>query len=167
MLTIIVTAHQQDLTRILNNIKSQTVQPKEVLVYYSECQVNDTLQEDFIFSEEENKNDWGHDKRAKGLTNSTQEYITFWNADDYYDNTFVEKMLIGNDVTFCGWSTFKQPVFRLGSSTSGNYIVKTDIARKAGYNSRVYEADGILIEDIKKLTDDIHFVDECLYYHNK
>lgn len=167
MLTVVITSHKnkEGLDAIIQNLQDQTRQPDEVIIIYSEQECG--IIKGYKYIEDINRNDWGHEKRAKGLELATQEYITWWNSDDSYDNTFIEKMLTGNDATYCSWNGNQNPQFHLGSSTSGNFIVKTEIARKAGYNSRAYEADGILINDIAKQTNDIHFVNELLYYHNK
>jgi hypothetical protein len=167
MLTVIITSHKnpEGLKRIIENLNRQTRQPDEVIITYSDQECG--IIKGYKYVEDINRNDWGHEKRAKGLELATQEYITWWNSDDSYEDTFIEKMLTGNDVTYCAWSGNHKPQFHLGSSTSGNFIVKTEIARKAGYNSRAYEADGILINDISNLTKDIHYIDEVLYHHNR
>jgi hypothetical protein len=74
---------------------------------------------------------------------------------------------LGNDVVYCGWSKDSAPQFRSAKSTSGNYIVKVDVARKAGYTDRHYEADGTFIDRIAAVTNSIKFLSGTLYFHNE
>ena len=74
---------------------------------------------------------------------------------------------LGNDVVYCGWSKAATPRFQLGSSTSGNYIAKVDVARKAGYTDRHYEADGTFINRIAAVAQSIKFLPGILYFHNE
>jgi len=124
-----------------------------------------------IFHEEPNKEDWGHDKRAKGLDLATSDYVGWFNHDDSYNPDYISEMMRhaedGNDVVYCGWSGNHTPEFRLASSTSGNYIVRTKVGRDAGYGDRHYEADGTFINRIAALTTFIKFVNRVLYYHNE
>jgi hypothetical protein len=54
----------------------------------------------------------------------------------------------------------------LGSSTSGNFIVRTKLAQLVGWTGRRYEADGDFINAIADVTDRIVKVNEVLYDHN-
>ncbi len=73
----------------------------------------------------------------------------------------------GHDAVYCGWSKASTPNFRSGSSTSGNYIVSTTLAREAGYTDRHYEADGTFIEKIASRSKSLKFVPKVLYFHNE
>lgn len=115
-------------------------------------------------------NDWGHADRARGLAHASSEFVGFFNDDDSYDLTYVEKMLTAADkadVVYCAWNEIPDCVFQTCSSTAGNFIVRTELARKAGYNGRDYIADGHFIEAIKTLDPRIVKVDEVLYRHNE
>ena len=171
MLTAIVTTHNNPtgLARILENLHNQTVIPKEIIVLGS-CTDFSQVPETILCVRDQNINDWGHNKRRLGILLASGEYIGFFNDDDSYTYDYIEKMLaasVGNDAVYCGWSTYSKPTFTLGSSTSGNFIVKTTLAKEIGYPWRVYESDGLFIQEINKRTNKIAFVDEVLYYHNR
>jgi hypothetical protein len=108
---------------------SQTRPPDEIIVLASDtpCEIARKLYTGASFYAEPNLNDWGHSKRAKGLDLATSDYTGWFNHDDSYDKTYIEKMMAqeGSDVVFCGWNKLATPKFWSGSSTSGNYIVKT------------------------------------------
>jgi hypothetical protein len=114
--------------------------------------------------------DWGHDKRAKGVRLAGEEFLGFFNDDDLYDREYVQRMLEaveeGYDAAFCNWSGRTGVEFKLGSSTSGNFIVRTKLARTVGYNHRVYEADGLFIDDLRAAGAWITKVEKDLYTHN-
>lgn len=170
--TAIVTSHEnpRGLRAILGNLRYQTRPPDEILVFYSDTPDVARLREDFsecIFIEDENRNDWGHHKRSLGVAMARGEYLGFFNDDDSYHNDYIAKMLgVSGDVVFCDWSGIANCQFRPGLSTSGNFIVRTDLARKARYTGRHYEADGQFIDAINSLNPRIVKVTERLYSHN-
>lgn len=170
----IVCCHAQDPASILGNLIYQTRPPDEIVVMHSDTEDIPRLKELFPtvkFVLQENKNDWGHDKRAKGIEAAACEYLGFFNADDSYAGDYLEKMLgaaseHGADVVYCDWSGIADCAFQTCSSTAGNFIVRTSLARKVGYRDREYVADGTFINDIAKETDAIVKVREVLYFHN-
>lgn len=171
--TAVVTAHRQDPSRILGNLLYQTRKPDQIIVFCSEVDGLPRLRElfpDAVFVEVEDRNDWGHEKRAMGLALAGSDAIGFFNADDTYKLGYVEKMMAeleaGADVAYCSWNTIPRCSFAPGSSTSGNFIVRTDVARDAGYPDRHYEADGTFIDRIRGVTSLISRVDDLLYHHN-
>lgn len=161
---------------MLGCLRYQTRPPDETIAFVSGVAIPifDTLCEDFAdvsFSLVEDQRDWGHAKRAQGLAAATGDVVGWFNDDDDYTADYLAKMLAvidaGSDVAFCDWSTFPQGCdFRLGSSTSGNFVVRTEVARRAGWTGRVYEADGHFIDSIRGLTGAIVRVPEVLYFHN-
>ena len=136
------------------------------------------LREDFptvSFAVCDDRADWGHDKRAKGVEWATGDYLGFFNHDDEYELDYIEKMLrkaadTGADAVYCGWTgDFGNPwpSFGLGSSTSGNFIVRTELAQEVGYTERTYEADGHFINALANRAENgIEFVNEVLYHHH-
>jgi len=174
-ITVVVTAHAdlENLVRILGALREQTHKPDEIIALCSEINLEGIWQQFpwVRFYEEPNLNDWGHDKRAKGLDLATSEYAAWLNHDDSYDQTFIQEMMESAsgtaDVIYCGWSKNHTPSFALGQSTSGNYIVKTSYARKAGYTDRHYEADGTFINRLAELGGKIEFLPKVLYFHNE
>ena len=171
----IVTAHADELAmrKTVEMLLLQTRRPNEIIVLASDIDtaLARKVYPHVRFYDEENKNDWGHDKRAKGLDLATSSYAGWFNHDDSYDKDYIEKMMAavsdGSDAAYCGWSGNSAPQFRSGSSTSGNYIVNVKIGRDAGYPDRHYEADGAFIDRISAITKRIKFVEEVLYFHNE
>lgn len=173
--TAIVTAHNQDPSRIIGNLIYQTRKPDQIIVLYS-GDIGDVglLGEDFpsiLFVPTENRNDWGHEKRALGVGLADGDTLGFFNADDSYDTTYLERMLThiedGADAVYCAWNKIPRCSFEPGSSTSGNFIVRTDIARRAGYTDRHYEADGTFIDRVRNLASRVDRVHAILYFHNE
>lgn len=159
--------------RTIASLMAQSRKPDEIIVLASEIDLSN-LREAFpkvVFYEEPDLKDWGHDKRAKGLNLATSDYTGWFNHDDSYHQSYIEIMMMeaefGNDVVYCGWNKMDKPGFVANQSTSGNYILKTELGRKAGYTDRHYEADGTFISRISALDPKIRFVNKVLYYHNE
>ena len=173
--TAIVTAHadEKGMVRTIDALLAQSRKPDEIIVLASDidCSVARKRYTGITFYQEPNLNDWGHDKRAKGLDLATSDYAGWFNHDDSYDPHYIAEMMwqaeLGHDVVYCGWSKNQTPRFHKGSSTSGNYIVKTELGRRAGYADRHYEADGTFIDRIAKLTESIKFLPGTMYFHNE
>lgn len=146
------------LRKMLGNLMYQTRKPDQtaVLVSGTDSVVVAELREDFphaTFHVREDRQDWGHAKRAEGIEIATGDYLAFFNDDDSYELDFIETMLEavdGYDVAYCAWNRIPECEFRTCSSTSGNYIVRTGLARQVGYAGRDYSADGTFIEDLKR-----------------
>lgn len=173
--TAIVTAHADaaGMEYTIRALLAQSRKPDEIIVLASDidCSVARERYPEVRFYKEPNLNDWGHDKRAKGLDMATSDYTGWFNHDDSYDPHYIAEMMwqaeLGHDVVYCGWSKKSNPEFKLASSTSGNYIVKRDVALKAGYTDRHYEADGTFIDRIASITNSIKFLPGTLYFHNE
>lgn len=173
--TAIVTAHADaaGMVRTVDALLAQSRKPDEIIVLASDIDLEAARKRytGATFYAEPNLNDWGHDKRAKGLDLATSEYTTWFNHDDSYDKDFILDMMEsasnGADVVYCGWSKSATPSFSFGSSTSGNYIAKTSYARRAGYTDRHYEADGTFINRLAALGGTITFLPKVLYFHNE
>ena len=160
------------MIRTVDALLSQSRIADEIIVFASDidCSVACERYPGIAFYSEPNLNDWGHEKRAKGLDLATSDYTGWFNHDDSYDKNYIKKMMAeaeaGSDVVFCGWSKSSTPSFSLGSSTSGNYIAKTSYARSVGYKDRHYEADGTFINGLAGHGGKITRVAEVLYFHN-
>jgi hypothetical protein len=122
--------------------------------------------------------DWGHEKRSKGLKRATGDWLGWFNDDDSYANDYLEKMLAvskDQDVVYCAWNKIPECVWGLGSSTSGNFIILREVAQSVGYSYRNYEADGWFIAEVIRWKGrgtasnplKITRVDEILYFHNE
>lgn len=172
--TAVVTAHDMNPRFILGNLRYQTLPPDEIILLFSgDCGDMVRLREDFpgvVIVPTENYGDWGHAKRALGLSLAQGDVVGFFNADDSYDRRYVEMMMAriedGADAVYCEWSGVRGCIFALGSSTSGNYVVRTEVGRAAGYHDRHYEADGTFINRINAIAQRVDRVDDLLYFHN-
>ena len=159
------------MIRTVDALLLQSRKPDEIIVLASDIDLEEARKRytGVTFYAEPNLNDWGHDKRAKGLDLATSDYTGWFNHDDSYDKTYIEKMMAneGSDVVFCGWNKSSTPNFSAGRSTSGNYIVKTSYARTVGYKDRHYDADGTFINGLAGQGGKITRVEEVLYFHNE
>jgi hypothetical protein len=159
---------------MLGNLRYQTRPPDELRVYLSDtrpCEVARLREHfpDYIFSVQPNQEDWGHEKRSIGITEIDSEYLGFFNDDDTYTIDYVAKMMEeaekGAEIVYCNWNKYPDCGFHLGNSTSGNFIVKSELARNVGWNYRVYTADGEFINGLRRSTDWITKIEEILYFH--
>lgn len=146
--------------------------PEEIICLASDTDL-DPLKKDFpdvLFCHQQNRNDWGHEKRAAGLDLAQGEWVGFFNDDDSYSPEYLSRMLDqteGADVVYCAWSTYPNCTFNYGSSTSGNFIVRSDFARGVGWTSRRYEADGDFIESLNEAGARVKRIDDVIYKHNQ
>lgn len=166
---------------MLGNLKYQTRKPDEVIVLVSGLASSALakLKEQHptvTFLAREDRADWGHEKRAEGIALATKDFLGFFNDDDTYSMSYVEKMLDaveGYDAAYCSWNSIPDCGFRLCSSTSGNFIVRTSLAQALGYpqdrddaGRLRYESDGFFINAIAANGAVAPKVEELLYYHN-
>lgn len=179
--TAVVTSHANTLglTHILGNLYYQTRKPDEVIVLASDTPDSYLAGIDKDFSPLfdrfsvlacPNMEDWGHEKRAQGIGLAASDYLGFFNDDDRYDSTYVERMMLAADkaaVVYCAWNEQPECGFHTGSSTAGNFIVATDLARDVGYRERSYPADGHFISAITQKNPMLARVDDVLYFHNE
>lgn len=162
----------------------QTLKPDQIAVLVSGTAVPALadLREDFpgvTFHVREDLDDWGHAKRAEGLFIATGDFLGFFNDDDSYTMDYIERMmgavLEGYDVAYCAWNRIPQCEFKTHSSTSGNYIVRTGLARAVGYpterdtSGRLrYDSDGgfiTMLNDAGALV--APKIEDILYFHNE
>lgn len=179
----IITSHDnyEGLIHMLGQLERQTLPPWEIIAIASDLKVNEQQADDLVdrcdLIVQPNRNDWGHEKRAMGVELALGDYLAFFNDDDEYSPAYLEKLAqeaeaTGADIVACRWVSHLGapdlaylPEPRIGGITSGNFIVRTDIAKKAGYNGRQYEADGQFIEDCMKAGATFSAIEELLYEH--
>lgn len=173
--TAVVTSHAfpAGLRHILGQLRYQTRPADETIVLCSDTTDLARLKEEFPeaeFLERPDCGDWGHEKRAEGLERATGDWVGFFNDDDRYARDYLARMLAATgpdvDVVYCGWSTYPDCEFRLGSSTSGNFIVRRSLAQTVGWASRRYEADGDFIDALVAADARLARVNQVLYHHN-
>lgn len=186
-IAVVVTAHGNagELNTILENMRHQTHRPFEVIVMAS-CISRSEL--DAVFEkykkvfrylwihEDEDRHDWGHEKRSKGLQKVKHgKYLTFVNADDEYAPDFFDRLLDKHaeepaDIIYCNFHSHLTGSIinsypNHGAITSGNFMIRTSLAKRIGWNHRVYEGDWEFINDCMKKGATFSKVDECLYFH--
>lgn len=185
--TAVVTSHENraGLRCALEGLRAQTRAPEEILVFVSGLVPARRCGATTLFPRPD-RNDWGHEKRAEGLGLATGEWVGWFNDDDSYDPRYVEVMMgraeagvydpgleglcepDAVDVVFCDWNGPTEDCsFAYGSSTSGNFIVRTELARCVGWTSREYAADGIFIDALVAAGARVAKVPMRLYRHNE
>lgn len=166
--TALVITHNQPegLAHILKQLSEQTRQPDQTVVLWSGDEPE--YQDGLTYMERPDFNDWGHDKRAVGIELAVGDYLGFFNADDSYEPDYLEEMLDPDfDVSYCDWKEVAAPVeFKLESSNSGNFIIRTEVARRIGWTGRHYQADGEFIDAVSASGASIRHVPKVLYHHN-
>ena len=170
-ISAVVTAHKDrnQLLTCLKNLKKQTKQPDEVILFVSDMPIN--FLEANIIVKDINRNDWGHNKRDIGLRLATKDYIVFINADDEYHVEFLEKLSQHTeDLIYCDFESHLagriiESYPSMGTITSGNFIIKRELAQKVGWKHRDYLADGKFIMEIMEQQPTYVRVPEVLYYH--
>lgn len=172
--TAVVTAHKVAPFHILGNLIYQTRKPDEIVVLASDIDPEErvALEDGFpqaSFHWVPNRNDWGHEKRSQGLEMATGDWVGWFNHDDSYTSDYLERMLeqaVDHDVVYCAWNAIPDCSFVGCSSTSGNFIVRTDLAKQVGWRWRDYCADAWFIEHVGARAR-VSRIDEVLYFHNE
>lgn len=133
---------------------------------------------------EKRYNDWGHSLRAIGLEKATGLYTQFQNSDNWVTPVLVEYMVGGAqngdmDISYCdilhsyplngkeGYNILDSRLC-LNSIDMSNFIIKTELAKKVGFNHRSFAADGLFIEDVKRFKPSLKSkkIPRCLVVHN-
>jgi hypothetical protein len=95
------------MVRTVDALLAQIRKPDEIIVLASDINLEEARKRytGVTFYAEPNLSDWGHDKRAKGLDLATSDYTGWFNHDDSYDKTYIEKMMAneGSDVVLQCW----------------------------------------------------------------
>lgn len=168
LVTCIITGWREDRPdNMIKQMLNQTYKEKQILVVTSGMSLP-TLRKKYPsceFFDVPNRRDWAHSKRATGVCFADGEFLCFCNADDEYDPHFLEIMVDTlreeeADFTYCDWrdKTIKFAVapssLKKGGITSGNFMVRADIARYVGWRYREYSADWLFIRDL--MTEGAH-----------
>jgi len=169
------------LRSILGQLRYQTRPPDETIAVVSDTPNVAQLREHFpdvTFVEQEKAGDWGHQARATGLELATREWVGWFNSDDRYDPTYLEKMMgasDGVDAAFCDWNDRPgDAYFGLYGSTAGNFIVRRVVAVGVGWPTDMvsvsgmppgYANDGRFIDAVVASGATYRKVPEFLYLH--
>lgn len=188
-LDIIIVAYNRpnELKTIINCFKSQTNQNFKVTIIhdgpndqlYKELLNENYLTDQYKFITTENRaNEFGHNLRDLGLKKYVDlEWVLLTNDDNYYCPVFVDKVLkeINYYDVICfnmihshqNYSPFKSE-FKYCGIDIGSFIVKSEIAKKVGFNHRDFCADGRFVEEIKNFYPNlkIKYLPEYLFIHN-
>lgn len=139
-------------------------------------------------SSQERSNDYGHSLRAKGLEQTTADYVLITNDDNYYPPSFLSYVnsaihSVNPDVilydmvhghSFPGGryqlsNCLFQVYFARESIDIGAAVVRGSLAREAGFHGRDFSADATYFEDIKRAAGPdmlIVKIPRILLYHN-
>lgn len=118
----------------------------------------------------EDRSDWGHEKRAQGLALATGDWLGFFNDDDSYDETYLKTMLAatdGVDLVLCGWFDGSGNPALPTRTTSGNFVIRRQLAQAVGYVHRIYQADNRFLEEAQAAGARVREVPDLLYQHNR
>lgn len=157
--TAVLTAHANPdgLRDMVRQLHEQTRPPDEILVYVSDVAPDDLHGLDVTaVTLCPDRQDWGHEKRAQGLHDATCDLVGFFNDDDAYHPSFIEKMVDGigdRDLVMCAFRSrlvgvLDHPRPQVGSCTSGNFLARRQLAQQVGWTHRVYDGDGRFIMDL-------------------
>jgi glycosyltransferase involved in cell wall biosynthesis len=118
---------------------------------------------------ETRENCWGHQNRALGLSLVDTPWVTFTNVDNQYCWDFVHHlwgdMTNGRHDVICfriahnyfGYKSFYN-WFDMSQCDMMQFAVRTEMAKTAGFNHRVHEADGLFIRDLNRCFPNLRLV---------
>lgn len=190
---IAVTYGQTDILKcFINSIKSQTNPNWRLLIIHDGLnkELNRELVREkyvdgnkVIFIEHGKRTEkYGHELRSWALNNiSLNEYVLLTNGDNYYTPNMIEEVLqrdeefIYFDLVHSHKSKYNsnnndygymQSHLIRGAIDMGNVIIKSEIAKKIGFNSDEYHADWIYFDEALKLSPTIFKINKILFVHN-
>jgi glycosyltransferase involved in cell wall biosynthesis len=127
----------------------------------------------------ERYNDWGHTPRQYGLDNATEEWVCMTGEDNYYVPAFVDKMLAEGEnhhFLYCdmvhNWvNQLYIPIkcaLEYGKIDIGNFICKTNMAKKIKLKKHIEQADWLFVQEFQKKYKVAKFkkINGILYVHN-
>lgn len=181
-ITVAVITHDRlrKLEHLLYIIGEQTVQPDRVEVYYSGYEDGQLslLKEkypNYTWIVQQDKKDWGHDKRANALQKCTTDWIVTMNDDDQYPFVFLELMLqagktSGADIVYCDFATRTNPDFCVdaklerGHITNGCMLINQRVALSIPYTHRTYAGDWFFVNDCINSGVNFHKLNKLLFF---
>lgn len=129
------------------------------------------------------KGKWGHPNRKMMLDKipcEPDDPILLTNDDNFYVRTFVDKMLTvmtkAVGMVYCDMMTnyydydVVHCVPKVNRIDMGAFVVRADIAKKVGFNSVKFQADGEYCEEVVKCCKENNYrvlhIDKILFVHN-
>ena len=190
---IAVTYGQNEILKcFINSIKSQTSNNWRLVIIHdgpnptlhNELKNEGYLNSDKIeFIEHQLRTEhYGHFLRKWSLENViNNEYVLLTNGDNYYTPNMIEEVskrnedLIYFDLVHShktphnnNKSTYGYMNSELVSSKvdMGNVVIKSELAKKVGFNSIVFNADWIYFNEVLQLSPTTFKIDKVLFVHN-
>ena len=190
---IAVTYGQNEILKcFINSIKSQTSNNWRLVIIHdgpnptlhNELKNEGYLNSDKIeFIEHPLRTEhYGHFLRKWSLENViNNEYVLLTNGDNYYTPNMIEEVskrnedLIYFDLVHShktphnnNKSTYGYMNSELVSSKvdMGNVVIKSELAKKVGFNSIVFNADWIYFNEVLQLSPTTFKIDKVLFVHN-
>jgi len=132
--------------------------------------------------------DFGHTLRAIGIEQATSDYLLLTNDDNYYVPKFIEilsgeiQQTQADVILFDMVHSYDRPGGRPQPSYSyfqthlsrwnidmGAAVVRTSLAKAAGFRDRSYDGDATYFEDVLRVggpATKVHKLDRVLFVHN-
>lgn len=187
----------KEIPVLIHSFLAQTVQNFKLIVLHdgydkemyhllSEFKERNPGVVDFLFSDER-YDDWGHTLRDIGIKMVDTEYLLITNDDNYYCPVFIENMFAAiksyqADIVLCDmihshnqpggrqqhpYSLFQTAPQRC-SIDIGCFIVRTELAKHAGFRDKGHDGDATYFEDLINLKEDVRIskVNQVLFVHN-
>lgn len=194
MIDIIAVTYGQNesLKCFINSIKSQTSDEWRLFIIHDGINIplkNDLTDNGYLVKDKvvfieypERMNDYGHTLRKWGLDNLVNsDYTLITNCDNYYVPTMIEEVNKRSEdfIYFDCIHSHKTPnnhnktdYGHLSSKLSrgwidmGSVVVKTDIAKKTGFNSTSFHADWEYFDKILSKSPSTFKINKILFVHN-
>jgi len=125
---------------------------------------------------------YGHLLRKWSLENVIKnEYVLLTNGDNYYTPNMIEEVSKRNeDLIFFDLVHSHKTKFNNNKSTygymdselvcsrvdMGNVVIKSELAKKVGFNSTAFAADWIYFNEVLELSPTIFKINKVLFVHN-
>lgn len=190
---IAVTYGQNEILKcFINSIKSQTSSNWRLVIIHDgpnlelEKQLineNYLIKDKIEFYQYPNRTEnYGHKLRKWGLENLVKnEYVLLTNGDNYYVPIMIEEVIkYDSDIIYFDMVHshktknnnnedsygFIDSKLKRGFVDMGNVIIKSNLAKKVGFNSIGYAADWEYFDSVLKLSQNIIKINKILFVHN-
>jgi len=184
--------HNEVLKCFINSIKSQTNTNWRLFIIHDglnqklkkELEVEKYVdnQKVFFIEHKERTQKYGHLLRKWGLDNLvTNEYVLITNGDNYYTPNMIDEVLkrkeefiyfdcVHSHKTVLNYNKstygFMQTELRSSKIDMGCAVIKSNIAKKIGFNHFSFAADWKYFEEILRTKPTTFKIDKVLFVHN-
>lgn len=190
---IAVTFNQLEILKcFINSIKSQTSQNWKLTIIHdgpNEKLKNELITEKYLDDEKitfiehpYRTENYGHLLRKWALENlNLNDYVLITNGDNYYTPNMIAEVekrnedLIYFDLVHSHKTKVNHNQHTYGFMNSklqsshidiGNVVIKSELAKKVGFNSTRFAADWDYINDVLQLNPTIYKIEKILFVHN-